>query len=336
MTGDRLNLPYTGIPTFMRSAVQTDLSHLAADFAVIGIPTDEGGPWKPGTRFGPRGIREQSVRFAGYGPMQARGGYYDIDAGRRFLEDQTKHGRIVDCGDVDIVYTNRVQTFENIAEAIRAILRRGAIPVVLGGDHGVTYPVVRAFEQPLSVVQFDAHLDFKSEANNVALSNGTPFKLISQLPNVTKIVQIGIRSLRTSQDDLEDARANGVTVLTVEDFRRQGIQPILDVLPATGHTYLSIDADSLDLPLVPGCASAELNGLTYNELRQACFALAGHSTIVGFDIVEINPMIDVLSGATSLIGAQLAMEIIGRIADHATQIGHGDKLTVSNHDAEAR
>jgi agmatinase len=326
---DRLNLPYTGIPTFMRAPLQTDVSQIDADLAVIGIPTDEGGPWKPGTRFGPRGIREQSVRFAGYGPMQARGGYFDIDAGRRFLEHETKHGRIVDCGDVDVIYTNRHQTFENITAAIRIILQRGAIPVVLGGDHGLTYPVVRAFEQPLSIVQFDAHLDFKPATEHVELSNGTPFKLISELPNIEKIVQIGIRSLRTSQDDLEDARISGVTVLTVEDFRRDGIERALDALPAGVQTYVSIDADALDLPLVPGCASAELNGLTYRELRDAAFAVAAHSEVVGLDVVEINPMIDVPSGATSLIGAQLAMELMGRVVEHPAYLARKQRSRVS-------
>lgn len=322
----RLNLPYTGIPTFMRAPVVSELESLDADLAVIGIPTDEGGPWKPGTRFGPRGIREQSVRFAGYGPMQARGGYFDLDAGRRYLEHETKNNRIVDCGDVDILYTNRGQTFENITAAIRTILSRGAVPVVLGGDHGVTYPVIRAFEQPISIVQFDAHLDFKSAANHVEFSNGTPFKLISQLPNVQKIVQVGIRSLRTSQDDYEDAVQNGVSVYSTERFRREGLQAILNDLPADGQVYLSIDADSLDLPIVPGCASAELGGLTYAELRQICFAVAQRMEVVGFDIVEINPMIDVPSGATSLIGAQLALELMGRVVEHPAYLSRKGRL----------
>lgn len=313
MPATRLNLPYTGIPSFMRAPIVSDLSDVDADFAVIGIPTDEGGPRKPGTRFGPRGIREQSVRFAGY---STQGGYFDIDAGRHFLAYETTRHRIVDCGDVDIVYTNRSQTFENITATIRTILEQGAVPVILGGDHGVTYPVIRAFDQPLSVVQFDAHLDFRTPSDYVEFSNGMPFKLISPLPTVKKLVQVGIRSLRTSEAELQDALRSGVTVLTVEGFRAGGIEAILEVLPADRPVYISIDVDALDLPLVPGCASAELNGLTYDELRQAAFAIAAHAQVIGFDIVEINPMIDVPSGATSLIGAQLAMELMGRIAEH--------------------
>lgn len=311
-----LNLPFTGIPTFLRSPLHTDLSTLDADFAILGVPADEGTPWKPGSRFAPRTIREQSVRFAGYGPMQARGGYYDLDAGRRFLEHETTHGRIVDCGDVDVIYTNRVRTFDNITASVRQVVARGAVPVVFGGDHGISYPVVRAFEQPLAIVQLDAHLDFKSPANGVELSNGTPFKLISQLPNVGQIIQIGIRSLRTSQDDLEDALRNGNQVVSVEQFRREGIEAALSSLPPGGQTYLSIDADAFDLPLVPGCASAELGGLTYQEVRAIVSMVAARSEIVGFDVVEINPLIDVPSGNTSLLGAQLALELMARVAEH--------------------
>lgn len=316
MVEARLNLPYTGIASFMRSPIHTDLSTLDADIAIIGVPTDEGGPWLPGTRLGPRGIRQQSVRFAGYGPMQSAGGYYDIDAGRRFLEYETKNGRIVDCGDVDIVYTNRIKTYENITNSIKTIISRGAIPVTFGGDHGITYPVVRAFEQPLAIVQFDAHLDFKPTANDVEHSNGTPFKQISQLPNIKKIIQLGIRSLRTSQADMQDALDHDVTILTVEGLRREGIESVLTKLPEGVPVYISIDADSLDLPLVPGCASAELGGFTYQEVRDAAFAVARHREVVGFDIVEINPLIDVPSGATSLIGAQLAVELMARVVEH--------------------
>lgn len=330
MTSGRLNLPFTGIPSFLRAPIQADLEELDADLAFIGIPTDEGGPWKPGTRFGPRSVREQSVRFAGYGSRRAVGGYYDIDEDRRFLEYEIANSRIIDCGDVDITYTNREQTFDDITTTIHQILKRGAVPVVIGGDHGVSYPVVRAYEQPISVVQFDAHLDYTSPTDRVRLSNGTPLRLISELPNVTKLVQAGIRSLRTKQDQIEDARANGVTVLSMRDYRKQGVNSILEAIPAGGQTYITIDIDAFDLPLVPGCASGELCGFTYDELREAVFALASHTEIVGFDIVEINPMLDVASGATALLGAQLAIELMARLVEHPAYLERKGRLSGTN------
>lgn len=311
MDPSRLNLPYTGIPTFLRGRYEPDLSRLDADFAVLGVPTDEGTPWKPGSRFGPRAIREQSVRFAGYGT-----GLFDIDTEHVWLEPEMRHGRIVDCGDVDIVYTNREQTFANITTAVRAIIQRGAIPVVFGGDHGVSYPVVRAWDESLVVVQFDAHLDFKGPTAGVAYSNGTPFYLISELPNVEKIVQIGIRSLRTRQSDLESTRARGNIVQTPRQFRADGLDAVLAQIPPSRSVYVSIDIDVLDLPLVPGCASAEPDGLSFDELRRALDAITRHAPVVGFDLVEINPMLDVASGATAQLGAQLVLETMGRVIEH--------------------
>ncbi len=311
MDPTRLNLPYTGIPTFLRSRLETNLDQLDADIAVLGVPTDEGGPWIPGTRFGPRAIREQSVRFAGYGT-----GLFDPETERAWLESEMSNGRIVDCGDVDIVYTNRDLTFENITSAVRTILSRGAIPVVLGGDHGISYPVVRAWDEPLVVIQFDAHLDFKAPTAEVGYSNGMPFFLISELPNVEKIVQIGIRSLRTRQSDLESTRVRGNIVQTPRQFRADGMESVLRQLSPSRAVYVSIDIDVLDLSLVPGCASAEPGGLSFDELRESLFAIASHAPVVGIDLVEINPMLDVASGATSLLGAQLLLEMLGRVVEH--------------------
>jgi agmatinase len=317
---DRLNLPFTGIPSFLRGPIETDLSRLDADIAILGVPSDEGSPWKPGARFAPRSIREMSVRYTGYGAAQAASGYFDIDEGRRFLEYEMGNRRIVDCGDVDIIYTNPERTFDNITAAVAAILERGTLPVVLGGDHAITYPVVRAFKQPLSVVHFDAHLDFRPFVHGVQWANGMPIRRLAELPNVGQIIQVGIRSLRTSQSDFEDATAHGNDVVTVEEYRRRGIEGVLEKLPRGGQTYVSIDIDVLDLPLVPGCASSELNGLTYDELRKTLFAIARQTEVVGFDVVEINPMIDVPSGNTSLIGAQVALEFLGRIVEHPEYI----------------
>ncbi len=329
MAEERLNLPFTGIPTFLRGRFEPDLSRLDADVAILGAPSDEGSPWKPGARFAPRAIREMSVRYTGYGAAQARSGFFDIDENKRFLEYEMGNGRIVDCGDVDILYTNPDGTFDNITAAVARILERGALPVVLGGDHAITYPVVRAFTQPLSVVHFDAHLDFRPFVHGVQWANGMPIRRLAELPNVGQIIQVGIRSLRTSQSDLEDAMAHGNDVVTVEEYRRRGIDGVLEKLPRGGQAYVSIDIDVLDLPLVPGCASSELNGLTYDELRKTLFAITKQTEVVGFDVVEINPMIDVPSGNTSLIGAQVTLEFLGRLVEHPEYMRRRGRLVPS-------
>ena len=111
MAEERLNLPFTGLVSFMRAPACTNLSAIDADIAVLGTPTDEGSPWKPGARFAPRKIRELSVKYAGYGPVQHQLGYYDIEEDRRYLEYERRLSRIADCGDSDIVYTNVRRTF---------------------------------------------------------------------------------------------------------------------------------------------------------------------------------------------------------------------------------
>src|SRR5215510_15579674 len=132
MAEDRLNLPFTGLVSFMRVPTCTDFGAVDADIAILGTPTDEGSPWKPGARFAPRKIRELSIKYAGYGPVQHQLGYYDIDENRRYLEYERRHSRIVDCGDADIVYTNFRMTLDSITRSVERILAAGMFPIVIG------------------------------------------------------------------------------------------------------------------------------------------------------------------------------------------------------------
>jgi agmatinase len=319
MPDERLNLPFTGLVSFMRVPTCPDLDRLdpaAADIAILGAPTDEGSPWKPGARFAPRKIRELSVKYAGYGPVQRQLGYYDIEEDRRYLEYERRHRRIMDCGDSDIVYTNVERTFANITGDVGKILAAGVFPVVVGGDHAITYPVVRAYRERLNIVHFDAHLDYRPFVHGVQWANGNPIRNVAQLRHCHHIVQVGIRSLRTSQSDVADSRARGNDIVTVPALRRDGPGSVVDRLPAGEPAYVSIDIDVLDLPLVPGCASAEVNGLAYDELRQTLFAIARDREVIGFDLVEVNPMLDVASDNTSQLAAQLIIEFLARIVEH--------------------
>ena len=305
---DRLNLPFSGVPSFLRAPLARPDQLQDAEIAVIGIPSDEGTPWVPGSRFGPRSIREQSMRLAAYGA-----GVYDIRNDRSYLGREMDEERIIDCGDVDVVFTNRELTFQNATDDIRAIIAAGALPVVLGGDHGVSFPSVRAFSQDLTVVQFDAHLDMKAPSEAFTYSNGTPFYLISELAHVRKVVQVGIRSLRTRKADLDASLGMGNAVVQMEQYSAQGPESMLREIP-DGPVYISVDIDALDISLIPGCASGEPDGFQFGQLRDALQALARRHQIVGIDVVEVNPVIDVRSGATSLLAAQLLVELLGEIS----------------------
>ncbi len=306
----RVNRPFVGIPSFLRSPICTDLDRLDADIAIMGAPTDEGSPFMPGTRFGPRGIREHSLRFGAGGK-----GLYDPGTRRTFLEDEMANGRLVDVGDADILPTNVVDTFRNITGMTRQILERGALPVVLGGDHAITFPVVRAFSEPLHVVQFDAHTDYGPFVHGMEMTNGHAFRHIRRMAHVKGLTQVGMRGLRTGRGALEDSIADGNRVVTMEEFRRLSPRGLIEGLPRDARCYVSIDADALDISLVPGCVSAEPDGMSYAQLRDALVALAEHMEIVGFDLVEVNPQLDVGTGATSYLAAHLILEFLGHVCE---------------------
>lgn len=308
---NRIDYPYSGIPTFLRAPICTDLGKLDADIAVMGVPTDDGSPFMAGSRFGPRALREHSLRFASGG----RGGYYDPETRRSYLVYEMENDRIVDTGDADCMPTNIKLNFDNITAMTRAILDAGALPVVLGGDHAITYPVVRAFTEPLHVIHFDAHLDYAPFIHDLRFTNAHAFRHISPMPHVESLVQAGIRSLRNTETMMDDTLADGNKVVTMSQFHAGGPQAIAESVPKGANCYVSIDVDVLDLPLVPGCVSAEPNGMSYAELRDTLAAIAAHTKVVGFDFVEVNPQLDVGTGATAYLGAHTVVEFLGRICD---------------------
>lgn len=305
----RLNMPFTGLSSFMRARVCENIDSLEdASFAILGVPTDEGSPYYPGSRMAPRSIREHSMRFGAGGR-----GYYDPQEGRYFLDEEMTGGRIVDVGDVDILPTNVEGTFANITDSVSSIVSRGAKPVIIGGDHAISFPVVRAFEDELHVIHFDAHLDYAPFVHGVQYSNSNAFRHIKKLSNVVSLTQVGIRSIRNTEQMMTDSLADGNSVVTMRGFRESRADSVLALIPAGSNVYVSIDIDVLDLALVPGCVSAEPDGMQYNELRDSLRALSAHANIIGFDLVEVNPLLDVGTGITSYLGAHTMIEFLGHM-----------------------
>jgi agmatinase len=324
----RWNAPFVGIPSFLRAAIATTLEELDADIAVMGVPTDEGSPFMPGSRFAPRAIREHSMRFTRGGA-----GYYDPEARRELLQHELAEGRLVDVGDADILPTNVAGTFDNVTRMTQSVLERGAMPVVLGGDHAITFPLVRAFREPLHVVHFDAHLDYAPFVHGLEYTNAHAFRHITRLPHVESLTQVGIRSLRNTREMMEDSLRDGNRVVTMEAFRDRSSRALVEQLPANARCYVSLDIDVLDLSLVPGCVSAEPNGMLYAELRDTLFALAEHVEIAGFDLVEVNPQLDVGTGITSYLAAHTIVEFLGRICDQPRWIAEREARAAKRHAA---
>ena len=301
----KLNRPFVGIPSFLRSHICTDLDELDADIAVFGVPHDEGSPFLAGSRMGPRSIREQSLRFG------APGSIYDPETRNQYLAEELGQGLIADVGDVDVWPTEVRTTFKNATDMTRKILSKGAFPVMLGGDHGVTYPVVRGFDEPLHVMHFDAHIDYAPFIHDLQFTNGHPFRHIKPLPHVESLTQIGIRSLRSAKSEIHASIDDGNRVITMGEFHQIGGQGVAEILPKDAACYISVDIDVLDISLVPGCVSAEPNGMSYAELRDTLAALATHTYVIGFDLVEVNPQLDVGTGVTSYLAAHTVIEFLG-------------------------
>lgn len=309
----RLDLAFTGIASFLRGPVCTNLNELDADFAFIGFPSDEGSGWMPGARFGPRSVREMSLRFRSCNTGEPPG-IWDIHKNDRMLVNEFANERFVDCGDVDVIYTNMTATWDNCTDLVMRTLRAGATPVVVGGDHSATYPVMRAFGEPVQLLHFDAHLDYQPFVHGVTQSHGNPVRMANSLPHVQHITQAGIRSLRTAETHYLDAIADGCKVLTTADCRDNGADRILENLNPELPVYISVDLDVLDSALVPGVATPEPDGLNYEGLRDILCGVASEHDVVGIDMVELNPMLDSANKITSFLCTQMMVEVMGSVA----------------------
>ncbi len=302
----RLNLPFVGISTFAKSPYVEDWSRIDADVAILGAPYDFGTQWRAGARFGPRSIREASTLFS-FG----HAGAYDHEDDVTYLDGV----RIVDIGDADIVHTDTIASHAAIETGVRAILASGAMPVVLGGDHSVNIPCIAAFEdqEPIHLVQLDAHLDFVDERHGVRFGHGSPMRRAAERPWVTGLTQLGIRNVSsTAKEGYEAARAMGSDILSVRQIRKLGVDAVAERIPAGKRYYLSIDIDGFDPSIAPGTGTPSHGGFTYYEGLELIAALARRGKVVGIDLVEVAPDYD-HSGSTAILAAQLLLNGIGRV-----------------------
>jgi agmatinase len=306
----QVNLPFTGIASFCKFPIHTDLETLSADVAIFGVPWDEGVGYRPGARFGPRSLREYSTRFAFHERGVGKNGYWDIERRKRYLEKV----RLVDCGDQDVLYLKVEETFSAITDSVEKILSVKAFPVILGGDHSVTFPVVRAFRnrKPLHIIHLDAHLDYNDSIEGVLLANGSPIKRVSELDFVGGIIQVGMRGIRAREDAYNDSLSRDNKIITVSDFRRTGAERVLSQIPDGGFIYITIDIDVLDPSIAPGTSSPEFEGMTYKEIKDLLTGIPSRGKVVGFDVVEVNPLLDAV-GLTQSAAVMIILEFIGAV-----------------------
>ena len=303
-----MDLPISGICSFAKQPICTDLDQLDADVAILGAPLDMGTMYRSGARFGPRAIREASTLYA-FGPE----GAYSPEDDQYHLSRESV--RIVDAGDADIIHTDVAGSFANIEKAVRKILARGALPVVLGGDHSVHIPCIRAFsdQPPVHVVQVDAHLDFGKDQEGVTFGHNQPLRRTSELSHVTGMTQIGIRNFTFSgRGSYEEARAAGSEIVTMRRARELGMAGVLQLVPEGRRYYCTVDIDGFDPAIAPGTGSPSPGGFLYDEVIDLLRGLARRGQVVGVDLVEVAPPYDA-TGATSLLAAQLLLRFLGYV-----------------------
>ncbi|WP_295508711.1 agmatinase [uncultured Sulfitobacter sp.] len=305
--GGRLDLPFVGISTFGKRPYQPDWAALDADVAILGAPFDAGTQWRAGARFGPRGVREASTLFS-FG----HAGAYDHEDDAVYLPGDVN---IVDIGDADIVHTDTEQSHANIEAGVRAILDAGALPVVIGGDHSINIPCIRAFDGQgdIHILQIDAHLDFVDERHGVRHGHGNPMRRAAEQDYVTGLTQVGIRNVSsTAREGYDDARAMGSDIISVRQARKMGTLGVLAHVPEGARLYVTVDIDAFCPSIAPGTGTPSHGGFLYYEVLELLQAAAKRHEIVGIDLVEVAPDYDP-TGSTSILAAQVLLNFLGFI-----------------------
>lgn len=293
---------FAGVSTFLRLPLHEDPRDV--DVMIVGAPFDGGTSFRPGARFGPRGVRTASALSRGYHP-EAGVDLFDVL-------------RCCDGGDVLCVPMDMARTQAGIEQRVREIVAAGAIPAVVGGDHSVSLGALRAVASrhgPLGLVHFDAHSDTYPPAWGVDPHHGTIFRNAAEegLLRPGAVLQVGIRGPFGTAGDLDFARARGFTVVTAEAVHRDldAVRARIRALPP-GPCYVSFDVDALEPSMAPGTGTPVPGGIfTWQAL--ALLRETAHLEVVGCDVVEVSPDLDV-NGITSLFAANMLGEVLAGVA----------------------
>lgn len=303
---DKNRFPYLGVATFYNYPHTTRLE--GVDICMVGVPFDHGTTNRPGTRFGPRAIRAASQNYGIY--MDKVKGAFDSE-----LQKYVMGGvNVVDYGDVPILPIHTKTNMKMIHETFKKILESDVFPMGFGGDHTITFPIVKAYNKPIDIIHFDTHLDFVDGGDGMKFSHSNPMKRISELDNVNRITQIGVRGFTDKSSNYDEAVDYGSSIITASEVIKNGTSWVLDQIPASDNLYVTIDIDVLDPSVAPGTGTPEPGGLNYNQLKDLLRGLPEKGDVLGCDVVEVNPLFD-LSEMTSQVASRLVLDFLGSIYD---------------------
>ncbi|MBB3167798.1 agmatinase [Simiduia aestuariiviva] len=291
---------FGGPATFMRLPAKSIDDPL--DVGIIGVPLDIGASNRPGARFGPREIRDESRMLRPF----------NVSTGA----DPFNSLSIADIGDVPINTFNLQKSVQIIEKHYDAVVAAGITPVSIGGDHTIVLPILRALSKkhgPIGVVHVDAHADVNDHMFGERIAHGTPFRRAMEegLLDGNRVVQIGLRGTGYSPDEYQWSRDQGFRVVQAEECWYKSLAPLMAEVReqvSGGPVYISFDIDGLDPAFAPGTGTAEVGGLTVHqglEIVRGCRGL----DVIGCDLVEVSPPYDTTKN-TSVVGANLLYEML--------------------------
>lgn len=294
--------------TFLYAEPASDVAGLRADIAFLGIPYGSGYSFAeqaPDQANAPQAMRQATDRIV---RSLER---YDFDLGGPLYDGRSI--RTVDLGDVRADVHDWRSHIDRAEQAVRAILDSQALPIVLGGDHAIPIPVLRAFsdQPPITLVQIDQHIDWRDEVNGVRDGLSSPIRRASEMPHVGEIFQIGLRATGSARtEEVEAARAYGAHLITAWELHEAGVDAILARIPDGGRYYLTVDMDGMDPAEAPAVAAPCPGGVRFAQARRPIHGLVRKGRVVGMDVVEITPRTDV-NQITCITAGRLIVNLIG-------------------------
>jgi len=308
---------FAGINTFLKAPFCEDVRDVGYyDAAVMGVPFDGGTTYRPGTRFGPQGMRKISALYTPF----------NYELGVDLREQMT----MCDAGDVFTIPGNIEKAFDQITRGTEHVFRSGALPLIMGGDHSIGFPTVRgianATDKKIGIIHFDRHADIQEKDLDERMHT-TPFFHATDIPNVSpeNLVQIGIGGWQVPRAAIKEARDRDTTILTMNDVTRLGLDKVVEIAletawNGTDAVYISFDIDSVDCGFVPGTGWPEPGGFLPREILYMLGQVAAEG-ICGMEVVEVSPPYDT-SEITALLGMRAMVDVLGSVVAHGKMGDH--------------
>jgi agmatinase len=303
--------PFAAHSTFLYAPYQPDLDSLDADIAFIGMPF--GNAYTPDAVSNDQTKAPDAVRAVT--DRISRGlERHDFDVGGPIYDNRPV--KAVDVGNVAFDIHDHHSHFARAEAAVRKILAAGAMPITVGGDHGIPIPIFRALadapgEGPITLIQVDAHIDWRQDVSGVRDGLSSPIRRASEMDHIGEIFQIGIRSQGSARpEEVEAALAYGANIIPAFEVHETGIDAVLARIPDGGRYYITIDADGLDPSVMPAVEGPAPGGLTFHQVRRLIHGIVAKGRVLGMDIVEITPSTD-LHGITAITAGRLIVNLVG-------------------------